>query len=59
MREKSWNRKWKLFTFCMAAVLLAAMLPGHKVQAASKIKGFDVSSKNGVIVLKNRLKQVR
>ena len=45
MREKI----WKLFTCCMAAALLIAMLPVQKAQAAPKIEGFDVSSKNGVI----------
>ena len=45
MREKT----LKLFTCCMAAILLIAILPVQQVQAASKIKGFDVSSKNGVI----------
>ena len=45
MREKL----WKLVTCCMAAALLLAMLPAQQVQAASKIKGVDVSSKNGVI----------
>ena len=45
MREKL----WKSVTCCMAAILLAALLPAQQVQAASKIEGFDVSSKNGVI----------
>ena len=45
MREKL----WKLVTCCMAAAVLLAMLPAQQVKAASKIKGVDVSSKNGVI----------
>ena len=40
---------WKIFTCCVAAVLLMARLPVQQIQAASKIEGFDVSSKNGVI----------
>ena len=39
----------KLVTYCVVAILLIAMLPVQQVQAASKIEGFDVSSKNGVI----------
>ena len=39
----------KIVTCCMTAVLLVALLPVQQVQAASKVEGFDVSSKNGVI----------
>lgn len=39
----------KLLIGCMAIVFLTAVLPVQQVQAASKIEGFDVSSKNGVI----------
>ena len=45
MREKM----CKILTYCMAAILLSVMLPVQQIQAASKIEGFDVSSKNGVI----------
>lgn len=45
MREKT----RKLFTVRIAAVLLITMLSVQPVQAAAKMEGFDVSSKNGVI----------
>ena len=49
MRKKTKNQTWRVLVRCAAAVLLTVMLPAQQVQAASKIKGFDVSSKNGVI----------
>ena len=49
MRKKTKNQTWRVLVRCAAAVLLTVMLPAQQVQAASKIKGFDVSSQNGVI----------
>lgn len=49
MRKKTKNRTWRVLVRCAVAVLLTVMLPAQQVQAASKIKGFDVSSQNGVI----------
>ena len=49
MIRKSKGRRQYILFGPMAAVLLTAVLPVQQVQAASKIEGFDVSSKNGVI----------
>ena len=42
-------RMKKFFICCIAVSLLLASLPVIQVQAASLQKGFDVSSKNGVV----------
>lgn len=49
MGIRSMNQKWKIVTCAVAAVVLINMLPAQEVWAASRIEGFDVSSKNGVI----------
>ena len=43
-----YNKK-KCKTLVIAEVLLISILPVQTLQAASKIEGFDVSVKNGVI----------
>ena len=42
-------RMKKFFICCIAVSLLLAALPVTQVQALSLQKGFDVSSKNGVV----------
>lgn len=49
MRKSSRHQKWKLAACCIVAALLITMFPVQQAQAAAKIEGFDVSSKNGVI----------
>ncbi len=49
VKKSSRNQKWKLAACCMTAALLIAAFPVQQVQAAAKIEGFDVSSKNGVV----------
>lgn len=49
MGIRSWSQLRKNFLCALAAVLLLGALPAQQVQAASRIEGFDVSSKNGVV----------
>lgn len=44
-----YNNKKRCWMLVIAAVLLISILPVQTLQAASKIEGFDVSVKNGVI----------
>ena len=43
------NKKVKKLIECMAMLLILMVMPIRHVQAASQIKGFDISSKNGVV----------
>ena len=43
------NKKLKILIECMAIVLIFMVMPIRHVQAASSIKGFDISSKNGIV----------